>query len=245
MNIERRLRLSQHSSVVQYLLASRSTVYSAIFALPLFFAYETAALLYRQDIHHIRNGADVLLKQFLTFLGVSGFVSVSVVLLGALLYLIWKERRRTSGPLRRRYFLLMFGESVVYGFGLGWVVSRIVQAVMMGPVTIGVKAQVITSLGAGVYEELLFRVFLVTTLYIVLHRVFGLGIVSAYTVSAVLASLIFSGVHYIGPLGDRFTVHSFVFRFVAGLVLSALYITRGYGITAYSHTMYDLLVTFG
>ncbi|MBI4553552.1 MAG: CPBP family intramembrane metalloprotease [Candidatus Latescibacteria bacterium] len=244
MNIERRLRLGQHSPVVRYLLASRSTVYSAFFALPLFLAYECAAILYRQDIDDIRNGADVLLKQVLVFLGVGGFMGVSVILLGALLYLIWKERRRTSGPIRGGYFLLMAGESVVYALGLGRVVSRMVQAVMIGPVTLSFKAQVIASLGAGIYEELLFRVFLITALYIVLHRLFGLRLVSAYLMAAVMASLIFSGFHYVGPLGDRFTIHSFVFRFFAGLVLSALYITRGYGITAYTHTMYDLFITF-
>lgn len=244
MNIESRLRLGQHSPVVQYLLASRSTAYSAIFALPLFAAYELAATLYRQDISNIRNGADVLLKQFLMVFGVDGFITVSVVLLGALIYLIWKERRRTSGPIRRRYFLLMFGESVVYAFGLGGVVSRIVQAVMIGPTSVSLKAQVIASLGAGIYEELLFRVFLITVLYIVLHRMFGLRMVSAYVMSAVAASLVFSGFHYIGPLGDHFALQSFLFRFFAGLMLSALYITRGYGITAYTHSMYDLLITF-
>ena len=48
-----------------YLLASRSTLYSALFALPLFALYEAAALLFRQDMANIRNGADVLLKQIL------------------------------------------------------------------------------------------------------------------------------------------------------------------------------------
>jgi membrane protease YdiL (CAAX protease family) len=60
----------------------------------------------------------------------------------------------------------------------------------------------------------------------------------------VLAALVFSGFHYVGALGDVWTWPSFLFRFIAGLVLSGLYITRGYGITAYAHALYDLLVTF-
>ena len=56
----------------------------------------------------------------------------------------------------------------------------------------------------------------------------------------VLSALIFSAFHYIGPLGDAFTLPSFTFRAIAGLLLSGLYAGRGFGIAAWTHALYDV-----
>jgi membrane protease YdiL (CAAX protease family) len=56
---------------------------------------------------------------------------------------------------------------------------------------------------------------------------------------------LFSAFHYIGPFGDPLQLPSFTFRFIAGLILTGLYLARGYGITAYTHSLYDLWLTFG
>ena len=58
--------------------------------------------------------------------------------------------------------------------------------------------------------------------------------------AVVLSALIFSGFHYIGPYGDAFTTPSFTFRAIAGLLLSGLYVTRGFGIAAWTHALYDV-----
>ena len=229
---------------VRYALSSRSVLYSALFALPLFLLYEVMALIFREEVDNIRNGADVLLKQLLGLVGVYGLINVSIVMLVGLVVVIWYNRHQVSGPIRIRYFALMFGESILYGLGLGMVVSWIVRTVLLATGTGNLQTQIIISLGAGVYEELVFRVFLVSGLYLFLYRLIGLRNISAYVISAVSAALIFSGFHYIGPLGDTWELHSFLYRFVAGLVLSGLYILRGYGIAAYTHALYDLFVTF-
>jgi len=57
--------------------------------------------------------------------------------------------------------------------------------------------------------------------------------------AAVLGALLFSVFHYIGPYGDAFQLYSFVFRAIAGLVFSALFLARGFGITAWTHALYD------
>ena len=57
-----------------------------------------------------------------------------------------------------------------------------------------------------------------------------------------LSAFIFSLFHYFGPLGDRFQLASFTFRFVAGIVLAAIYRFRGFGVAAYTHALYDVLV---
>ena len=239
-----RFKLGEDAPFVRYALSSRSVLYSALFALPLFLLYEAMALIFREEVDNIRNGADVLLKQLLGLVGVHGLINVSLVMLVGLLVVIGYNRNQVSGPIRFRYFALMFGESILYGLGLGMVVSWIVQMMLLATGTGNLQTQIIISLGAGVYEELVFRVFLVSGLFLFLHRLLGFRNFSAYVISAVAAALIFSWFHYVGPLGDTWALHSFLYRFVAGLVLSGLYILRGYGITAYTHALYDLFVTF-
>ena len=56
-------------------------------------------------------------------------------------------------------------------------------------------------------------------------------------------ALIFSLFHYIGPFGDTFTLSSFTFRAIAGLVFSAMYLVRGLGITAWCHALYDVFLS--
>jgi hypothetical protein len=55
-------------------------------------------------------------------------------------------------------------------------------------------------------------------------------------------ALIFSIFHYIGPYGDNFRLTSFTFRAVAGVLFSGLYVMRGFGITAWTHAMYDVFL---
>src|SRR2546430_5591291 len=58
--------------------------------------------------------------------------------------------------------------------------------------------------------------------------------------ATVVGAGIFSAFHYLGPFGDRFQIYSFVFRMIAGLFFSALYLLRGFGITAWTHALYDV-----
>jgi hypothetical protein len=56
-------------------------------------------------------------------------------------------------------------------------------------------------------------------------------------------AFIFSAFHYIGPLGDTLELGSFMFRMVAGVLLSGLFLIRGFGIAAWTHALYDVFLT--
>ena len=98
------------------------------------------------------------------------------------------------------------------------------------------------ALGAGVYEEFIFRVVLVSGCLFFLRDLLKLNSLVSVILSVLFASFIFSVFHYLGDFGEVFEVKSFLVRFGAGIFLSALYALRGYGITAYTHTFYDLIV---
>jgi hypothetical protein len=95
------------------------------------------------------------------------------------------------------------------------------------------------SLGAGLYEELLFRVLLVSALAAGARTLFGFGTKGAGVFATLVGAFIFSAFHYIGPFGDPFRLTSFTFRAISGVAFSALYLLRGFGITAWTHSLYD------
>ena len=60
-----------------------------------------------------------------------------------------------------------------------------------------------------------------------------------------MGALLFSAVHYIGALGDAFTLPSFMFRFLFGLALNVVFLVRGFGIAAWTHALYDVMIVTG
>jgi len=106
----------------------------------------------------------------------------------------------------------------------------------------GFPTQVMISLGAGLYEELVFRVLLVSGLAWIGTRGLGWSTRASGVAATVLGALIFSAFHYIGPYGDPFQLDSFTFRAIAGVIFSGLYLARGFGIAAWTHALYDLLL---
>lgn len=234
-----------------YWQASRAPRYSLLFALPLLVVYEVLAAVLAGGPADVRNGADVMLKAaFTAVAGPWGAALFGLVLIGGSIWLVRRDRRRSGGRLRRGVFVGMLAESVVLALLLGGVVAGI-TAQLLGPLGVLAIGQVeqlswaerlMLSLGAGLYEELLFRVVLVTALAVLARRVLGLGPWAAGGVAVVAGAFLFSLVHYVGAYGDPFQLASFTFRFVAGLVFSAMYLLRGFGITAWTHALYDVLV---
>jgi len=233
-----------------YLRRSRAPRYSILFALPLLVLYEgLSAVLSHTAMAGVRNGADVLLKSLFVGLGGrDGLVVFGLLLVGGAAVLVWRDLKRSGEPLSVRVFGGMLLESALYAAVFGFVVGWLTTLVLEGPrrLSIGGAAalplptQLVVSLGAGIYEELLFRVVLVGALLWGARRLLGAGSVLATVIAVILSALIFSAFHYVGALGDTFTVASFTYRAIAGVAFSVLYVTRGFGITAWTHALYDL-----
>ena len=230
----------------EYSKATKSPFYSFLFVVPLMMTYELAAfILNKSDIEGLRNGADVVTKQILNLFGVAGFYGFSIFVLAVLIWLFIHEMKDKEFNLRYRYLFLMLGESLIYALVFGLVVGKITSIILQFPMVLTWKHQLVLSLGAGVYEEFLFRVVLITLFALIFTKVVGLKRMTSITLSIIISSLIFSAFHYIGPFGEPFLLRTFTFRFIGGLVLSILYVVRGFGITAYTHSIYDLLIVAG
>ena len=233
-----------------YWALSRSHRYSLLFALPLLLFYELLEAIspVRAQGGVIRNGADVVLTSLFTVLfGPRGPLVFMALVIGASLWLI--RRDRSAGPLRAGMFVGMFGESVVLALLFGIAVRAVTMGLMRplhalaagGGLDGTILERLTLSIGAGLYEELLFRVVIVAMLANAM-RLLGFGRVLAGAAATGLGALLFSAFHYVGPLGEPLKLESFVFRAVAGLAFSALYLLRGFGITAWTHALYDVAV---
>lgn len=235
----------------EYWQASRAPRYSLLFALPLLVAYEVlAVLLGGGSPEQLRNGADVLLRApFLALVGPRGPLIFEVSLIGVGLWLVARDLRAHKGALQKGVFAAMLGESLVLALAVGVVVGGI-TAKLLGLVlpaqtpveALGTWTKLMLSLGAGLYEELLFRVILVGALAWAGHRLFGWRPLVAGGMAVLLGALIFSAFHYLGPYSDPLELPSFLFRTIAGLFFSALYVLRGFGITAWTHALYDVFL---
>jgi len=238
-----------------YLALSRSHRYSILFALPLLAGYEAlASFLAQPGKPELRNGADAILRAaFTAVAGAKGpaIFMAAVILLG--LGLIVRDMRASHAGVRPVVFIGMLAEAAalaaVFGFAIGITTAKLLgslHALSMGPLEhTSWATRLMLSLGAGLYEELFFRVILVTGLAAGGRVVLGLGNRAAGVFAAILGAFIFSAFHYIGPYGDTLQVQSFVFRMLSGLAFSGLYLIRGFGITAWTHALYDsfLLLT--
>jgi membrane protease YdiL (CAAX protease family) len=107
--------------------------------------------------------------------------------------------------------------------------------------------QIITGIGAGIYEELVFRLILIGLLMILLQDFLGFQKVPSITASVLISAVLFSVHHHIFFIngqfgaGEEFLVSKFVFRMLAGAYFALLYAFRGFGITAGTHACYDIL----
>jgi hypothetical protein len=235
-----------------YLKLSRTHTYTLLFAMPLLVLYELGAAWIAGGGGSLRNGADVLLRTLLAAGGVRGTVAFTGVLFGVALIFVVAEQRRKRVPLKARVFAGMLVESTLYALVLGtligtatyWLLQAFGLRLAMDPMPVGqlpLPEALVLSLGAGIYEEIVFRVLLVGGLFAI-FRGSGLERKRSAIFSAILAALVFSAFHYIGPYGDPWELGSFTFRALAGLAFSGLFLVRGFGITAWTHALYDVFI---
>lgn len=222
-----------------YWSASRMPLTSLIFALPLVVTYEGGVLALGRGSP--RNGADVWLRQLLDACGFGQYFLLPALTLVGLL--AWHHVAHDAWRFRPGVLLAMALECVL------WAAALVGVAQLQGrlwPLAValaeeGLLARFVAFCGAGLYEEVLFRLLLLPALVWIFGRL-GFASWTAAGMGLVASSLLFSAAHYVGPLGDAFTFYSFTFRFLAGLFFALLFLVRGFGIAAGTHAVYDILV---
>ncbi len=228
------------SSFKAYLSETRRPVYSAALLLPFFIIYHAGTLFLGTTYV---NGADALIVRLLSLLSVHSMFASAILLL--LCFAFWQLKSGASWKVTSGRVAALFAESCLFALLLfiltGWLAIHLSRsAPRPGPA--GALEKLVLYCGAGIYEELVFRGFLLGVLLLLLAGPGRMKKFPAAVLAATLAALIFAVFHYVGPASDKFSIQSFLQRTFGGLYFSALFVTRGFGVTAASHALYDILV---
>jgi membrane protease YdiL (CAAX protease family) len=218
----------------QYWVQSRRPLAGLAFIAPLLVIYEAGVLLL--GVH--QNGADAFLRRLLELLGFGQHFLLPLLTVCILLgwHYLSREPWRLSGGILSG----MAVESVLLGICL-----RAISLAQNALAALGLGERIkdaVGFLGAGIYEELLFRLILLSLLAWVCRRA-GATPRLSMILAAIFSSLLFAAAHHVGPYGEPWAVYPLVFRCVAGGFFAVLFVYRGFGIAAGSHAAYDILVS--
>lgn len=254
------------SSSESYWRATRQPLANLLFVAPWILCYEAGVWLSGQAAAPAaRNGADAWLRIWLSHAGWIASGLLPLVVLGALL--AWHVALRR--PWRVSWDTLggMLAESLLFAFALILLGQSVDFAVRRGavmqvaaslPTTPGWSLRLVSFLGAGIYEEFLFRLCLVPVGYLALR---GLLVPHRWAIVGTVAasSVIFALAHYLAPQTDitalslfadavarvqssRELWFGFGFRVAAGVFFAVLFCYRGFGIAVGCHAVYDVVV---
>jgi len=240
----------------QYWTATKHPWACVLFILPLLAIYEIGLLVLGP--HDVRNGADAWLRSGLSEVGIAPAFGAPLLLITVLLF--WGLVCREDRPIDNvgvwvgmtvesaAYAVLLLGLS--QGFWLllmradhvlGQVNMRASIDVLAAAPEI-VWGQLVSYLGAGIYEETLFRLLIFSGLVRLLSIAEETTTRGSIMLAAFSSSLVFAAAHHIGPNGEGFDFYVLTFRTFAGIFFAALYQLRGFGIAVGAHAGYDVLV---
>lgn len=235
-------------SVSSYFSSTNTLLYSYLLSLPLLLGYEILLFIAQPTSEMmVRISVDVWIKQLITYLGVDamGFTLLLVATFG--IFILFRDRQQFA-QLKLKRFVFLLIEAACYAIILGLLVSAVTNSLtMLNPTSTGSIVELsfiqklALSLGAGLYEELFFRVILVSASVYILNLSFKNRRVSQVA-AILLAAVIFSLAHFTGSLGEPFTIQAFLFRGLFGVALNIIFIARGFGMAAWTHAIYDVIV---
>jgi membrane protease YdiL (CAAX protease family) len=198
----------------------------------------------------VRNGADTWLRWGLEAFGLEQMYAAPALIVVVLL--AWTLVRRDDRPDDALgVWTGMVVESVFFAVGL-WGISRGLRPFLFR-VGLGlncpspsrqVAGQIITFVGAGIYEEMLFRLVLFAGLRWLLELI-GAPSPLPFLGAAGVSAALFSAAHHVGPQGEVFVGYVFLFRTLAGLYFACVFQLRGVGVAVGAHFLYDVLVGAG
>jgi hypothetical protein len=202
----------------------------------------------------IQNAADAVTQRLTALVDHQPIVYIALTLVLAVGYWFLVARLASGRRVRPSRLLSVAIEAALYALAMHTVVGALVGSFgLVGPTlraplaeVRGAFAGLVLSCGAGLYEELAFRVLL-----------FGLGgkvvlraLAPATRVSrwcvhvawALVTAAVFSGWHHSGLLGEPFSLTAFTFRTLCGLWFCGLFALRGLAVAAWAHALYDVWV---
>ncbi len=197
--------------------------------------------------------AESLLDKCFQWFGVTG-VHLPAIIAVVVLFCLHLVRRDPWRPELKLY-------GVMWLETIGWALPLFVFAMVLVRDVPAAQAQMVQgvpnwqsglvfSIGAGVYEELLFRLIGIAVLHMLFVDVLALPEKHGGAASIGVSAVAFALYHFmranpdawVGFTLDGFDWGRFAFYTLAGVYLALIYVMRGFGIVAGAHAVYDVMV---
>lgn len=224
---------------------TRQPLQCLIFLLPMVVAYEVGMVLRHGDVPMTERpglAAQQLLQWFFSLFGAKSLLLPGLALLAVLL--VWHIASTHPWKVSWPAMAGMTGESVLLSIPVLLLNELIressgLQAVV--GMTYSTFDNLLLSIGAGIYEELVFRLIIISLLTLLLIDVGRVKQVPGVALAVILSSLAFAAHHY-PPIGaDNWSTSEFAFRAAAGAYLAAVFVVRGFGLAVGCHVCYDVI----
>ncbi len=237
-----------------YQLQTRRPLVCLVFVLPFLFFYEIGVILL--GTNSIRSGLDVWLSNILGYVGASELLLLPLL---TIFVLFGKHHfQRDSWSIRPRVLIGMLFESLGLALII-WFAAKAQHLFLLqfsdqptlkmfinSQATDSSKLfgwpQLVSFCGAGLYEELAFRLLLLPGLIWALIRC-RLNPYWATGLAVVLSSLFFAATHceFLNPAALPFEWPSFMARVVVSIFFCAVFLFRGFGVVVGAHVFYDVI----
>lgn len=235
-----------------YWKVSRRPLQILVFLTPLVLLYELAmiSVLRVGTVQHFNIAHHSLVR----FFDVFGIETAGWYLPGAALVVVlltWQMLAHEPWRIDVRGLGLMAAESLLLALPLIVVGNLVLQldagpgaapAMALSGETLGPAGRIAGSIGAGLYEELVFRMLLIGVIHTLLVDVASMKRATGMAIAIGVSAVLFVGYHWIGggpggvPLGRN------VFYLLAGCYFGLLFVMRGFGIVVGAHALYDIMV---
>ena len=227
-----------------YLHESELPLTSLLLLLPLIIIYEVGTEYFTTAAQHGYEQqiiAFTMMQRFFRLFGVHGQHLPAIAV--ATILLCWHVARKERWQISLPTLIGMSAESVLLALPLIAIARELPRYFPLAAVHSTRQDVIIMSLGAGVYEELVFRLILFSLLSLILKDAMRLQPFWVHLGVVLISALAFSGYHYLSPT-EHFMWRSFIFRTLAGAYFGVVFLIRGFGITAACHASYDILILF-
>lgn len=223
-----------------YFLRSQQPLHALLFLLPLIVLYEIGAMYVSTDQQLV---ARTWVQHFLAMFGAAGEFLPGLAVIAVLLS--WHVARKDPWRIEPPLYAGMWFESLALALpllllGLLAVARPAATAVVATGAVEPWKVEMIFSIGAGVYEELVFRLVMIALLHMLLVDLLKMPTSRGAAVAIVGSSILFAVSHFNSH--HPFNWPGFIFYFAAGMYFAAIYVLRGFGIVAATHALYDVFV---
>jgi membrane protease YdiL (CAAX protease family) len=247
--------------VTSYFDRAQWPLQSLYFLLPLLVLYEFGTVAYAPagDTRLPAIYAERLLGRFFELFGVTGYYLPG--LLVAVVLLAMHITRGDPWKPEMKLYAGMAVESWLWAlplFVLGTLLAGTPTAMALTPgvlalttaindasgggggiVAFSWQAGMVFAIGAGIYEELLFRLVAIALLDLLFTDLLALPARIGSVLAVVGSAVLFAVYHF--SENNPFEWSRFAFYMIAGLYFAVLYVGRGFGIVAATHALYDVM----